>query len=112
MTDNEYKYSCKSCNFYTNALTKWEIHEKTGKHQSGGVKRKPRRDMKQDIKCPKCEYENRNLINMKCHILNNHSTNQEREKGFKHYCKRCDYGTFAKPRYEYHLSTQAHIDRK
>jgi hypothetical protein len=32
----------------------------------------------------------------KQHILNYHSNKEEREEGFKYYCKLCDYGSFSK----------------
>ena len=45
---------------------------------------------------------------MKKHVLNEHSTKEEREKEFKYYCKSCDFGTFSKDTYEVHTNTNKH----
>ena len=45
---------------------------------------------------------------MKLHILNNHSTKEERKTGFKYYCEYCNYGNFAKTSYDTHLNTKKH----
>ncbi len=114
---NEYKYNCIPCNFKTNSIAIWEVHEKTKKHQLGGKHekgrkhKKIRRDKKigEEIKCKYCEYENQNIGNLKSHELRNHCSIEEREKEFKYYCKNCDYGTFAKLQYENHTKTGKHI---
>ena len=41
-------------------------------------------------------YLYKTLNNLKEHILNYHSSIEEREKGFTYYCKLCDYGTLSK----------------
>jgi len=43
------------------------------------------------------------------HKLNEHSTVEEREKEFKYYCKKCDYGTISKDLFNKHQQTQKHI---
>ncbi len=110
---NEYKYKCKICNFNTNSIALWEVHEKTGKHQSGGI-RKIRRDKKmgEEIKCKYCEYENQNIGNLKKHTLNNHCSVEEREKEFKYYCKECNYGSFGISEYNNHIKSKKHIENK
>ena len=45
---------------------------------------------------------------MKQHVLNEHSTKEEREKGFKYYCKYCNYGTFSIDLYKRHNNTEKH----
>jgi hypothetical protein len=109
MTENT-KYKCKLCKFYTNGNIAWDKHVETEKHKSGGVKRKIRCDkkIKTEIECPHCDYKNMYKICMKSHMLNNHSTKEERKNGFKHYCERCDYGTFSEKRYNDHIISQTH----
>ena len=45
---------------------------------------------------------------MKKHKLYEHSTKEEREKGFKFYCSYCDFGTFSKDTIETHNNTNKH----
>lgn len=114
----KYKYECIPCNFKTNSIAIWEVHEKTKKHELGGnhekgrKHKKIRRDKKTDIKCKYCEYEHQNIGNLKSHELRNHGTTDEREKGFKYYCKKCDYGTFAKIQYEKHELSAKHNEKE
>ncbi len=107
---DEYKFICNVCNFKTNSLATYEIHENTGKHKLGGI-RKTRRDKKpeNEIKCNYCDYKNQNIGNLKSHELRNHCSIDDKEKKFKYYCKKCDFGTFAKTQYENHLKTDKHI---
>jgi hypothetical protein len=115
---NEYKYICIPCNFKTKSIALWEVHEKTKKHQLDGKypkgyeNRKIRRDKKMgtEIKCKYCDYENQNIGNLKKHILNNHSTVEEREKEFKYYCKECNYGSFGKLEYDNHIKSKKHLE--
>jgi len=60
-------------------------------------------------KCTKCEYQTINKIMYKQHILNKHATLEEKEIGFKFYCKLCDYGSFFIDLYENHLKSKKHI---
>ena len=99
------KYICNKCKFYTNYKSQWNKHIGTGKHKTG--KRKPRSDRK-NRKCLKCDYVALNNTNMRLHILNNHSTTEERRTGLLHYCENCDYGTLAKSLYDNHLKTKKH----
>jgi hypothetical protein len=46
---------------------------------------------------------------MKLHILTNHSTKEDRKKGMKYYCDKCDFGTNAEVLFNRHLETQKHI---
>jgi hypothetical protein len=110
---NEYKYICNTCNFKTNSLATYEIHENTGKHKLGGI-RKTRRDKKpeNEIKCNYCDYKNQNIGNLRKHTLNNHCTNEEREKEFKYYCKVCNYGSFGITEYNNHIKSKRHIENK
>ena len=45
---------------------------------------------------------------MKKHILNEHSTKEQREKEFKFYCSYCDFGTFSKDTIKVHNETNKH----
>jgi hypothetical protein len=106
MSEIKNKYICEQCKFQTNIKTKWEAHEKTEKHKTG--KRKVRSDYEGPHKCDKCNFESENNTNYKQHILNEHSNKEDRERGFKHYCKHCDFGTFAKILFEKHKNSERH----
>ncbi len=114
----EFQYNCIPCNFKTNSLAIWEVHEKTkkhqldGKHPSGNENRKIRRDKKKenDIKCKYCDYIHQNIGNLKKHTLNNHSSKEERQKEFKYYCYKCDYGSFGITEYDNHIKTKKHLE--
>ena len=42
------------------------------------------------------------------HILNKHSTKDERKEKFKYYCELCDFGTFSKDTMEVHNNSTKH----
>ena len=42
------------------------------------------------------------------HILNKHSTKEERKDKFKHYCELCDFGTFSKDTFDVHENSNKH----
>ncbi len=107
---SDYKYYCKKCKYKTNYATQWNVHINTTLHKTG--KRKVRSDRKCPTKCPQCDYTGPNNTNITTHILNNHSTTEEREKGFKYYCEHCDIGTFAKSIYNKHIKTKRHINKE
>jgi len=44
----------------------------------------------------------------KQHILNYHSSKEQREEDFKYYCKLCNYGSFSKDLLEKHNLTEKH----
>ncbi len=102
----EYKYICYKCNFKCNYNSYWEKHINTELHKTG--KKKERSDKIGLHKCKKCEYSTINIITMKQHYLNIHSTYEEREKGFKYFCKICNYGIFSKELFEKHENTTKH----
>lgn len=108
MEDIEFKFNCDECDFHANYESLWLKHTNTELHKTG--KRKSRSDKRIIHQCPKCEYklQPQGNTNMKQHILNEHGTKEDREKGFKYYCKYCDYGTFAKPLYTRHNNTEKH----
>ena len=45
---------------------------------------------------------------MELHLLNNHSTKEERKEKLKYYCELCDFGTFAKSLYDKHTNSEKH----
>ena len=63
-------------------------------------------------KCEHCDHKSKNKTMLKTHILNNHKTQEERErereKNFKYYCKMCDFGTFAINTLNVHYNTKKH----
>ena len=105
--NEEYKYYCDKCKFYTNVKVKYTKHLDTSLHITG--KRKPRSDRKQEIyKCNKCDYSSKTENNYKSHYLNNHGTKEEKKKGFKYYCEKCDFGTFIEQCHIIHIETEKH----
>lgn len=104
--NKENKYICEKCNFKCNTKARWEAHINTELHKTG--QRKLRSDYKEPYKCEKCDYETKNITTMKIHKLNKHSTKEDREKEFTHYCKCCDYGSFSKDSFDIHNDTEKH----
>ena len=45
------------------------------------------------------------------HILNEHASKEEREKGFKYYCGVCDFGTFSIDIFNTHKESNGHKKR-
>ena len=102
----DYKFKCDKCNFKCKYNSQWLKHTESGLHKDG-IKKK-RSDIKEPYKCVRCIYETKNLYTYKQHILNEHGTIDEREKGFKYYCKKCDFGTFSKDIINNHNNTIKH----
>lgn len=100
------KYYCEKCDFSCSCLSIWTKHTETELHKTG--KRKKRCDCKVPFACEQCKYETKNSITFKKHILNEHSTKDEREKEFKYYCKYCDFGTFSIDTFNLHNNTKKH----
>ena len=82
------------------------VHIKTELHKTGIKKR--RSDYKEPYKCEKCDYKHKNITNYKIHLLNNHSTKEEREKEYIYYCKTCDFGSFCEEQLNKHNETIKH----
>jgi len=104
--EEEYKFKCEKCNYYTKYESHWKLHINTVLHQTG--RRKKRSDTKEEHKCEKCNYKSKNIINLKQHKLNEHGTKEEREKEFKYYCEYCDIGSFSIDIMERHKNTEKH----
>jgi hypothetical protein len=106
MEETKKSFICEKCNFKCNYKSKYELHLKSSIHLTG--KRKDRCDKREPYICKICGYESMNEFNYNCHYFNNHSTNEEKEKGFSYYCKSCNFGTYVKKCYELHMNTQKH----
>ena len=106
MENKTFKYNCSECNFSCNFKSLWEKHIATELHKTG--KRKKRNDIKDPYKCKDCNYETKNIVTYKKHILNAHSNKERRENEFKFYCKKCDFGTFSKDTFNGHNETPRH----
>jgi hypothetical protein len=106
MTQNQIKY-CDKCEKTFKCHAKYLIHCETELHKTG--KRKTRTNKKADIICSFCNiYTTRQTTNMKLHILNNHSNNEDKKKAYTHYCEYCDVGYFIENKYNKHLDTTKH----
>jgi len=57
-----------------------------------------------------CDYKPTKTTNMKLHYLNKHTPKEERQKEFKFYCDKCDFGCFVNILFQRHLETQKHIN--
>ena len=100
------EYICEKCNYKTNIKSRWNAHILTELHITG-IKKK-RSDYLEPVKCDHCDYKSKNKTMLKTHLLNNHKTQEEREKNFKYYCKMCDFGTFAINTLNVHNNTKKH----
>ena len=100
------KYNCDKCNFNCNTKARWDAHINTQLHITG-IKKK-RSDYKEPYLCDKCDYKSKNKTTFQMHKLNNHSTKEEKEKGFKYYCKICDFGCFYEELINAHNQTIKH----
>jgi uncharacterized Zn-finger protein len=108
MEETKYKHICKKCDYKTKFLYSYTIHLESILHQTG--KRKIRSDkvIMEPFKCTKCDFESKNQMNYKSHILNNHSKPEEREAQFPFYCKNCNFGCFSQSSYDTHIDTKKH----
>jgi hypothetical protein len=102
----EYKFICEKCNYKCNFNSQWTKHCDTELHKTG--KRKKRTDKIEVGKCKQCDYNTDNYTTMLKHILNNHSTKEERKNKFKHYCELCDFGTLSKDTFNVHNNSNKH----
>jgi hypothetical protein len=78
ITVSSYKFICEQCNYKCKYESEWLKHINTELHKTG--KRKERIDKKEPLKCFNCEYETKNKTTILQHILNEHSTLEERKK--------------------------------
>lgn len=101
-----FRYTCDKCNYKCKYDSEWNKHCETELHKTGI--RKKRSDIKEPLKCKDCPYKTKNKTIMNQHILNEHSTKEERKLKFRHYCSCCDFGTFSKDLFSKHNNTDKH----
>ena len=102
------KYICEKCQYGCNYLSEWNEHLLSKKHT--GEKRKERSDKILEEQCKFCDYKPTKTTNLKLHYLNKHATKEERVKGFKFYCDKCDFGCFVDILFKRHLETLKHLN--
>jgi len=102
----KHKFYCDKCDKSFLYETYYKRHLNSSKHITGN--RKQRKDLKEEFKCNNCDYKTKNISNYRTHLLNNHSTQKEKEEGFKYYCKNCNFGVFTESMFKKHLNTKAH----
>ena len=96
------KFRCEPCDKYFQFKHQLINHNKSSKHKAvinGSA---------YQCNIGDCIYECNSKIKFRLHILNNHSTVEERKKGFKYYCEVCDTGRASKKEIETHLKTNKH----
>ena len=106
MNEIIYRFNCDKCNYHTNEKGRFIKHCNSGIHKNGV--RKTRSDKKEIFKCKLCYFESKIYTNYKTHILNNHSTEEEKKNDFNYYCKYCKFGVMAQSLYKKHLLTKKH----
>lgn len=105
--ENNNNFICDKCNFICDSKARWEAHIKTELHVTG--KRKKRSDYNEELhKCKNCNYETKNTTTMKTHILNKHSTLEDRKNKFSYFCVFCNFGSFYSDIYNVHVNTEKH----
>lgn len=94
-------YICKKCDVSFQFKYLLERHNKSKKHIGSD---------KTTYHCERgtCDYHTTSKTNFKMHMLNNHSTVQQKIEGFPYYCKICDIGCGAKSSYDRHLKSKKH----
>jgi hypothetical protein len=107
---NNFKFYCEKCDYGCEYKVYYERHMNSGKHINGKIT-KIHKIKKPELSyiCDKCEFISNHIYNFKTHILNNHSTIEERKKEFTYYCECCDYGIFSKDNFDKHLLTKRHF---
>ncbi len=104
----EYKDNyCSKCDKLFRFNSQYKKHCETELHKTG--QRKCRSDKKEERICPHCDlYITRQPTNLKLHILNNHSTIDERRREFPFYCDLCNSGFMKTTGLDRHLTTRKH----
>ena len=106
---NEFKFFCEKCNYGTNKKMSMVVHVNTslhliGKHGRSLVKKLD----KKKYECSICQTNYSSKGNLLMHNLNNHSTKEEKKKGYKFYCDICNIGYMNSSKYNHHLTTSSH----
>lgn len=90
MDEQNKKYNCKCCSFYSNYASESNKHINSMKHQRNGKPKEKKIDI---FNCEKCKYKGNTHWNLKMHNITQHSTLEERSKQ-KYYCIDCDKLSF------------------
>lgn len=106
-TESKKEFYCEACDYTCIYESHWKQHTESKKHKNNGVQ--TRSDKVLEPKCKLCSFESNNLTNMTVHILTKHSTSEQRKKGFKYYCEKCDFGTFTQILFTRHQEAKKHI---
>lgn len=108
--DSPFKYVCDKCHFKCMYKSVWEKHINTDLHKTGVLKRGRNKDpeINQNKKCEKCDFVATQRSILKKHVLDVHSTKEERKKEFKYYCDVCDIGCFTENIMKAHNRTKKH----
>ena len=94
---------CENCNKTFTSNAHYLIHCETELHKTG--KRKVRANKKEEFKCSICKiYTTKQPTNMKLHILNNHSSIEEKKKNIN-IIVNCDIGYLVEQKINTHLNT-------
>ncbi len=110
ISEENLKFYCEKCNYKCNYKAHYEQHLKSGKHINGKITKIHTKKKDPIIhKCEKCEFTSTHFYNFKTHVLNYHSSIEERKKEYPYYCEFCDYGIFSIDNYNKHLLTKKHI---
>jgi len=108
--ENKMKYNCEQCDYHCRFECEWKKHCETTLHRTGERKKRDNYVKIETLekKCKDCEYKTKNKIMMNTHILNKHSTIENRKKEYKYYCDVCDFGTFFNIIIKKHNETDKH----
>ncbi len=113
--ENDLKFYCEKCDYKCKFEYLYNRHLQSGKHINGKIIRIHTKKQIKKIpithKCEKCEFTSTHFYNFKTHILNNHSSIDERKKQFPYYCECCDYGIFSKDNFDKHLLKKRHLTK-
>ncbi len=104
----EYKHFCEKCNYGTNIKHSLLQHYETELHKTGSRGKKIIKE-KEIFECNECEFKSTNKNNHLTHILNNHSTKEQRKNKFKYYCDYCDFGVFTESSFNKHNESKRHL---
>lgn len=99
---NNKQFKCEACDRSFQFKHQLNRHNKSSKHIAvikGSAFQCGHKD---------CDYETNIKMNLTLHILNNHSTIEERKKNFPYYCELCDIGKGTENEINIHYKTKKH----
>ncbi len=95
------------CNYKCIYPAHWKQHIESKKHKNNG-KRKTRSDKVLEPKCKHCEYTIKKFNLYESSLFNSPFNKRRKKKGFKYYCDKCDFGTYAEILFTRHCETKKH----